>query len=155
SGNFGNIAAGMIAHKMGLPVKQFIAATNSNDIVPQYLETGIYTARPSVQTLANAMDVGDPSNFVRILDLFDNDKAKLEEKFSSVACDGAKVTEAIVKAYDKEANLRSPHAATAYPGSEAEKAAAKQTQGNAYVMLSTAHPCTFPAVFAELRIAYA
>jgi threonine synthase len=154
SGNFGNIAAGMIAHKMGLPVKQFIAATNSNDIVPNYLETGVYTARPSVQTLANAMDVGDPSNFVRILDLFDNDKTKLEKKFTSVAFDDEQIKQAIVKVFNEKGYIMCPHTATAYLAIEAEKAAGNQTEENAYVMLSTAHACKFPDVFEELGIKY-
>ncbi|MFD1628682.1 threonine synthase [Pseudopedobacter beijingensis] len=154
SGNFGNIAAGMIAHKMGLPVKQFIAATNSNDIVPQYLTTGVYTARPSVQTLANAMDVGDPSNFVRILDLYGNDKVELEREFSSIAFDDSQIKQAIVKVYQEKGYIMCPHTATAYLAIEAEKAAGNQTAENAYVMLSTAHPCKFPDVFEELNIAY-
>jgi threonine synthase len=154
SGNFGNIAAGMMAHKMGLPVKQFIAATNSNDIVPQYLQTGVYTARPSVQTLANAMDVGDPSNFVRILDLFENDKALLEDKFTAVAYDDAQIKQAIANVYQEKGYLMCPHTATAYLAIEAEKSAGKQTEGNAYVMLATAHPCKFPDVFEELGIKY-
>ena len=69
SGNFGNITAGLMAKRMGLPVKRFIAANNRNDVFLQYLHTGVYTPRPSVATIANAMDVGDPSNFARILDL--------------------------------------------------------------------------------------
>jgi len=154
SGNFGNIAAGMIAHKMGLPVKQFIAATNSNDIVPQYLNTGVYTARPSIQTLANAMDVGDPSNFVRILDLFDNDKAKLEEKFKALAFNDEQIKKAVVKVYQEKGYLMCPHTATAYLAIETEKEAGHQTEGNAYVMLATAHPCKFPDVFEELNIPY-
>ena len=78
SGNFGNLAAGLMAYKMGLPVQQFIAATNINDTVPRFLETGVYETRPSVQTYANAMDVGAPSNWVRIMDMFDGDREKLK-----------------------------------------------------------------------------
>ena len=70
SGNFGNITAGLFAHRMGLPVKRFIAANNRNDVFLKYLRSGVYTPRPSVPTIANAMDVGDPSNFARIMDLF-------------------------------------------------------------------------------------
>ena len=70
SGNFGNITAGLFANWMGLPVKRFIAANNRNDVFLEYLHTGVYTPRPSVPTIANAMDVGDPSNFARILDLY-------------------------------------------------------------------------------------
>src|SRR5690606_12082894 len=78
SGNFGNIGAGILAWRMGLPVKQFIAATNVNDTVPTFLETGIYQPKPSVATLSNAMDVGNPSNWVRIMDMFEQDTDKLK-----------------------------------------------------------------------------
>ena len=152
SGNFGNIAAGMMANTMGVPVKAFIAATNSNDIVPQYLQTGVYTARPSVQTLANAMDVGDPSNFVRILDLYENDKAKLEQQFSAIAFNDQQIKEAIKEVYQEKGYVMCPHTATGYL---AVKAMAERTDSaHAYVILSTAHPCKFPDVFEELNIPY-
>lgn len=154
SGNFGNIAAGMIAHKMGVPVKRFIAATNVNDIVPQYLETGVYTAKPSVQTLANAMDVGDPSNFVRILDLYNNNKAKLEEEFSSIAFNDDEIKRAISQVYEENRYVMCPHTATAFLAIRAEKAQGHIYDNHAYVMLSTAHPCKFPDVFEELNIPY-
>ena len=99
SGNFGNIAAGMMAQKMGLPIKRFIAATNSNDIIPEFFEKGVYIARPSVQTLANAMNVGDPSNFVRILDLFNNDSLALKEKLSAFAYNNEQIKEAIAEVF--------------------------------------------------------
>ncbi len=83
SGNFGNICAGMVAHKLGMPVKHFVASVNRNDIVPEFLKTGDYKPKPSVATISNAMDVGDPSNFIRIQKLFDNDLGKLQEKLSS------------------------------------------------------------------------
>lgn len=154
SGNFGNIAAGMIAHKMGLPVKQFIAATNSNDIVPQYLKTGVYTARPSVQTLANAMDVGDPSNFVRILDLFDNDIEKLKGKLTSVAYNDDEIKEAITEVYKKQKYVMCPHTATGYLAVKDWKEKTVVTEKTAYIILATAHPCKFPDVFEELNIKY-
>src|SRR5690606_38020933 len=73
SGNFGNLTGGLIAKRMGLPVKQFVAATNVNDVVPEYLKTGTLVPRPSKHTLSNAMDVGNPSNFARLMDLYSND----------------------------------------------------------------------------------
>jgi threonine synthase len=79
SGNFGNIGAGLLAWKMGLPVEQFIAATNANDTVPAFLSTGVYQPKPTVATLSNAMDVSSPSNWVRIADLFKNDTAELKK----------------------------------------------------------------------------
>lgn len=154
SGNFGNLAAGMIAWKMGLPVKQFIAATNSNDIVPQFLTTGVYTAKPSVSTLANAMDVGDPSNFVRILDLFDNSKSKLEEMFTAVAYDDEQIRGAIKEVYQIKDYVICPHTATGYLAVKDQKTQKKNNVKTAYVILATAHPCKFPDVFDELNIKY-
>jgi len=150
SGNFGNIAAGMIAHKMGLPVKQFIAATNSNDIVPQYFKSGVYTARPSVATLANAMDVGDPSNFVRILDLYNNDFDALHSKLISLAYNDGQIKNAIAEVYQNYNYIVCPHTATGYLAvKEVQKVEDKKI---AYVILGTAHPCKFPDVFEELNI---
>lgn len=154
SGNFGNIAAGMIAYKMGLPVKQFIAATNSNDIVPQYLESGVYNARPSVQTLANAMDVGDPSNFVRILDMFDNDIEKLKEILSASAYNDEQIKSAITAVYNANNYVVCPHTATGYLAVKDLKENTAVTEKTAYVILATAHPCKFPDVFEELNIKY-
>jgi threonine synthase len=150
SGNFGNIAAGMIAHKMGLPVKQFIAATNSNDIVPQYFKTGIYTAKPSVTTLANAMDVGDPSNFVRILDLYNNNIKALKTKLIALSYTNEQIKTAIATVYKHHNYILCPHTATAYLAViETIKPTNSKT---AYVILATAHPCKFPDVFKELNI---
>lgn len=150
SGNFGNIAAGIIAHKMGLPVKQFIAATNSNDIVPQYFKTGIYTARPSVATLANAMDVGDPSNFIRILDMYNNDIEALRTKLISLSYTDAQIKNAIATVYQKHNYIVCPHTATGYLAvEEVRKSGSKKI---AYIILATAHPCKFPDVFEELNI---
>ena len=154
SGNFGNIAAGMMAWKMGLPVKRFIAATNSNDIVPAFLNTGEYKARPSVQTLANAMDVGDPSNFVRILDLFDNDLEALKEMLSSCAFDDEEIKKAISEVYQNENYVLCPHTATGYLAVKTDRKLDQTNQKTAYVVLATAHPCKFPDVFEELNIQY-
>ncbi len=154
SGNFGNIAAGMMAWKMGLPVKRFIAATNSNDIVPAFLNTGEYKARPSVQTLANAMDVGDPSNFVRILDLFNNDLAALKEMLSSCAFNDEEIKKAILEVYHNDNYVVCPHTATGYLAVKAHQEINHPNQKTAYVVLATAHPCKFPDVFDELNIQY-
>jgi threonine synthase len=152
SGNFGNIAAGMMVQKMGLPIKRFIAATNSNDIVPEFLEKGVYTARPSVQTLANAMDVGDPSNFVRILDLFDNDSFALKEKLSALAYHDEQIKVAIKEVFEKYNYVVCPHTATGYLAVQKDKSINKTENKTAYVILATAHPCKFPDVFNELAI---
>ncbi|WP_442794473.1 threonine synthase [Pelobium manganitolerans] len=155
SGNFGNIAAGIMAYKMGLPVKRFIAATNSNDIVPQYLTSGNYQPRPSVQTLANAMDVGDPSNFVRIMDMFGKDLDALKQMVGAYAYNDEQIKTAISEVYNRKKYVLCPHTATGYLAVKDIKADDEQNKDKAaYVILSTAHPCKFPDVFGELGINY-
>ena len=114
SGNFGNIGAGLLAYKMGLPVKQFIAATNVNDTVPRFLQTGIYETRPSIQTYANAMDVGAPSNWVRIMDLFKNDEAALKKIVQSHSYTDEQTLQAIKDIYNQYDYIACPHTAIAW-----------------------------------------
>ena len=149
SGNFGNIGAGLLAYKMGLPVKQFIAATNVNDTVPRFLETGIYETKPSVQTYANAMDVGAPSNWVRIMDLFAGDADALKKVVSATHFTDEE-TLAGIKAIDKDFDyIACPHTAIAYLAVDAFRKA--NNFDGASVFLSTAHACKFPDIFpAEL-----
>jgi len=145
SGNFGNIGAGLLAFRMGLPAKQFIAATNVNDTVPRFLASGRYEPRPSVQTLSNAMDVGNPSNWVRIMDLFGGDPNELKKVVSSYAFTDADTRKAIQALYDQYGYIACPHTAIAWLAAEAYR---EQHSGNfATVFLSTAHPCKFPEVF--------
>ena len=146
SGNFGNLAAGLMAYKMGLPVQQFIAATNANDTVPRYLETGVYETRPSVQTYANAMDVGAPSNWVRIMDLFNKDRGEISKLVKSYTYNDAQTLEAIDTIYKRYNYVACPHTAIAWLALEAYTAAQPEADF-AGVFLSTAHPCKFPAVF--------
>ncbi len=147
SGNFGNIGAGLLAYKMGLPVKQFLAATNANDTVPRFLESGQYDPRPSVQTLANAMDVGNPSNWVRIMDLFDHDIDALKRTVSAYTFTDADTREAIQSLFDRYHYAACPHTAIAWLAAEAYR---KHYAGEfASVFLSTAHPCKFPEVFPQ------
>lgn len=142
SGNFGNIGAGLLAYKLGLPVKHFVAATNSNDTVPRFLQTGVYEPKPSVQTLANAMDVGNPSNWVRILDLFSNELNDLRNVVSSYTYNDKQTKEAMRLLYDKYKYIACPHTAIAYLAAEAYK---QDCPGEyASIFLSTAHPCKFP-----------
>ena len=148
SGNFGNLAAGLIASKMGLPVKQFIAATNANDTVPRYLETGVYETRPSVQTYANAMDVGAPSNWVRIMDLFGKDRAEIMKLVTGYTYTDEQTLQAIDTIYKKYNYVACPHTAIAWLALEAY-AAVHADEDFAGVFLSTAHPCKFPSVFPE------
>lgn len=148
SGNFGNIAAGLLAYKMGLPVKQFIAATNVNDTVPRYLKTGVYETRPSVQTYANAMDVGAPSNWVRIMDLFNQDKAALQQVLKSYSYTDEETMKGIHSIYHQFGYIACPHTAIAWLALQDYKNENPQEDATG-VFLSTAHACKFPDVFSE------
>ena len=148
SGNFGNIAAGLLAYKMGLPVKRFIAATNANDTVPRFLETGVYETRPSIQTYSNAMDVGAPSNWVRIMELFGNDKAKLQELIKSYRYADAETVEAITNIFNQFNYVACPHTAIAWLAVQEYRESGNHDQ-ETFVFLSTAHACKFPDVFPE------
>jgi threonine synthase len=146
SGNFGNIAAGLLAFKMGLPVKQFIAATNANDTVPRFLETGVYETRPSVQTYANAMDVGAPSNWVRIMDMFNNDLQEVQKLVKGYRYTDAETSEAITAIYHRFGYIACPHTAIAWLAVEEFKRE-NNCPDDAFVFLSTAHACKFPDIF--------
>ncbi len=147
SGNFGNIGAGLLAYKMGLPVHHFVAGTNVNDTVPRFLETGEYDPKSSKQTISNAMDVGDPSNWVRILDMFDGDRGSLKALLSSYAFDDEETKAGMQELYEEYKYVACPHTAIAYL---AAKAYRKDHPGEyASVFLSTAHPCKFPEAISE------
>ena len=139
SGNFGNICAGLMAQKIGLPIKHFIASTNINDTVPQYLATGSYQPKPSKATISNAMDVGNPSNFIRIQELFDNDIVSLKNTFSSYSfTDNA--TKDIMKKIHSDLNyVADPHGATGFLGLQ-EYGLQKNEMG---IFFETAHPVKF------------
>ncbi|MBC9798395.1 threonine synthase [Sinomicrobium weinanense] len=140
SGNFGNICAGIMARKLGLPVDHFVAATNINDTVPQYLQSGVYTPKPSRQTISNAMDVGNPSNFVRIQHLFDNDLDALKAGFSSYSFTDKATRDAMSQIYKKSGYIADPHGAVGYLGL---KEYLKNNPGKAGIFLETAHPVKF------------
>lgn len=146
SGNFGNIAAGLLAYKMGLPVKRFIAATNANDTVPRFLETGIYETRPSVQTYSNAMDVGAPSNWVRIMELFSNDTVLLQELVKSYRYSDEETVKAIADIFNQFNYVACPHTAIAWLAVQEYRSIGAH-DGETFVFLSTAHACKFPDVF--------
>lgn len=114
SGNYGNLAAGMFAKRMGLPVKSFVAASNANDVVPEYLVTGKYRPRPSVRTVANAMDVGDPSNFERMLWLCDDSYESMTSEIRGFSCTDAQILDAIREIYDSYGYVSDPHSAVGY-----------------------------------------
>lgn len=138
SGNFGNITAGLIARKMGLPVKRFIAANNRNDIFLEYLNTGNYTPRPSVSTIANAMDVGDPSNFARILDLYGSSHEAICKDISGKSYTDEEIRHCIASLYESDNYLLDPHGACGY---QALKDLLQP--GEHGIFLETAHPAKF------------
>ena len=137
SGNFGNLTAGLIARRIGLPVRHFVAATNVNDVVPEYLRSGIYQPRPSVRTVANAMDVGAPSNFERMRALYDDDIDRMRQDVKGAAFDDARVVEEIGRVYRDRGYLLDPHGAIAWLGLEQALEADPRATG---VFLATAHP---------------
>lgn len=145
SGNFGNLTAGLIAKRMGLPVKKFIASNNSNNIFFEYLNTGEYKPRPSVQTIANAMDVGDPSNFARILDLYNDSVDEIKVDVSSLWYTDAQIRETVKQVYDKTEYLLDPHGACAY---QALQYSLKPSENG--VFLETAHPAKFKETVEEI-----
>lgn len=146
SGNFGNIGAGLLAYKLGLPVKQFIAATNVNDTVPRFLESGVYETRPSTQTYSNAMDVGAPSNWVRIMDLFDQDLEAVKKVVTSYRFTDEETLEGIKELNNKLNYVACPHTAIAYLAIEKYRNE-NPADKSAAVFLSTAHACKFPDIF--------
>ena len=138
SGNFGNITAGLFAKRMGLPVQRFIAANNRNDIFLQYLQTGDYKPRPSVSTIANAMDVGDPSNFARVLDLYGGSHAAISAEISGVSYNDEQIAETLKSCFVDTKYLLDPHGAVGYRALE-EMLEDNETG----VFMETAHPAKF------------
>ncbi len=138
SGNFGNITAGLFAKKMGLPIKRFIAANNRNDIFYQYLQTGQYNPKPSVATIANAMDVGDPSNFARVLALYSGSYEAIKAEISGVAYTDGQIKETMKQVYQDDHYLLDPHGACGF------RALAEGLMPEEVgVFLETAHPAKF------------
>lgn len=140
SGNFGNICAGLLAKKSGLPFEHFIAACNANDVVPKYLQTSQYAVQPSVATMSNAMDVGSPSNFIRILELFNNEFTGLKKALSSYSITDDE-TKLILKEVYRDYNyLLDPHGAVGYASLIRYL---KEHPGKKGIFLETAHPVKF------------
>ena len=140
SGNFGNICAGIIAKKMGLPVHHFVAATNVNDSVPRFLQNGKYNPKPSIATISNAMDVGNPSNFIRIQEMYQNDLEQFKKDFSSYAFSDRETLEAMKKVYSYNGYIAEPHGAIGYLGLTKELQNSPDSIG---IFLETAHPIKF------------
>lgn len=143
SGNFGNICAGILAHVSGLPVKKFIAATNANDVIPNFLQTGEMEEKPSVATLSNAMDVAKPSNFVRILEIFENDCLNLKEKMESVSISDDLTAETMKEVFAKYKYVLDPHGAVGFLALADYLAIHPEEKG---FFLETAHPVKFDSV---------
>ncbi|VXB61289.1 threonine synthase [Flavobacterium sp. 9R] len=140
SGNFGNICAGIIAKKLGLPIEHFVAATNANDTVPRFLENGVYDPKPSIATISNAMDVGNPSNFVRIQEMYQHDLKQFEKDFSSYTFSDAATLEAMKTIQKQKGYIAEPHGAVGYLGLKKELQHHPDALG---IFLETAHPIKF------------
>ena len=140
SGNYGNLAAGMLARRMGLPVKHFVAASNMNNTVPQYLRSGLYEPRKSIETVANAMDVGNPSNFARMIALTE-DMIPLNSFVEGFEFSDDEILEEISQTYNNTGYLADPHTATGL--------LALKKSGREGIVLGTAHPCKFRDVLPD------
>ena len=138
SGNFGNLTAGLFAARMGLPVGRFIAANNRNDIFYQYLRTGVYSPRPSIATIANAMDVGAPSNFARILDLYGNNHAAICADISGATYTDEQIADTVRTTWQQHHYLLDPHGACGFRALQEGL-----REGEAGIFLETAHPAKF------------
>jgi len=142
SGNYGNLTAGILAAKMGAPIDHFIAASNVNKTVPEFLETGTYTPKPSIETLSNAMDVGDPSNFARLLHLYNHDYEAIVSEISGFSFSDDQTLAAIKEGFDKFKYTFDPHAAIGYLG--LKNFLISQSADNwRGIILETAHPSKF------------
>ncbi|APG64439.1 threonine synthase [Tenacibaculum todarodis] len=145
SGNFGNICAGIMAQKLGLPVKHFVASTNINDTVPNFLATEKYDPKPSKATISNAMDVGNPSNFIRIQELFGNNTEKLKQAFASYSFTDEATKKAMKEIYKTSGYVTDPHGAVGYLGLKKYNLA----DTDFGVFLETAHPVKFLDIVEE------
>jgi threonine synthase len=146
SGNYGNITAGLFAKKMGLPIAKFIASTNVNDIIPEYLKTGEFNPKASLQTISNAMDVGNPSNFYRLIELYNKDLAAISKELKGVSFDDEATKEVMLEVYKKTNYELDPHGAVAYLGLKS----LLKTETEQGVFFETAHPAKFIEVVEEV-----
>lgn len=146
-GNFGNLTAGLIARRMGLPISHFVAATNINDVVPEFLQTGIFNPRPSRQTISNAMDVGNPSNFFRMMELYGGNLNDLKKELSGFSFDDDTTRELINEVLRKRKYLMDPHGAVGYLGLKKFLLSHPDAIG---IFLETAHPAKFKEVIESI-----
>jgi threonine synthase len=140
SGNYGNMTAGLIAREMGLPVHTFLSVNNLNDVVASYLLTGKFTPRPSIPTIANAMDVGNPSNFDRILDIFRHNYEWITRHLHGYSYSDKEIREVIGQVYKRTGYLCDPHGATGYQAAASYRKEHPELSG---IFLETAHPAKF------------
>ena len=145
SGNYGNLTAGLLAKKSGLPIHRFIASSNRNDVVPEYINTGHFIPRPSVMTLSNAMDVGNPSNFARMLEMYDHSQVKMKQDIRAFSFTDEETRHAISSYQKEEGYTLDPHGAVAYLGLSAYR----NEQDVSGIFLETAHPAKFSEVVEE------
>jgi len=146
SGNFGNICAGIMAKRLGLPIAHFVASTNINDTVPKFLETGNYDPKPSKATLSNAMDVGNPSNFIRIQELYNKNLEEFSKDFSSYSFDDEQTIAALKSIYESNKYIAEPHGSVGYLGLKKEL---ENHSGAIGFFLETAHPIKFLDIIEE------
>lgn len=146
SGNFGNICAGLMAQRLGMPVKHFVASTNVNDTVPQFMQTKEYNPKPSTATISNAMDVGDPSNFIRIRHLFQDNFDALKENLSSYPFTDDETKKALKEIHNINGYIADPHGAVGYLGLKKYQEQHPDTYG---IFLETAHPVKFLDIVEE------
>jgi threonine synthase len=150
SGNFGNLTAGLFAKTMGLPIGKFIAATNQNDVVPEYLKTGVFSPRPSVRTLSNAMDVGNPSNFKRLLDLYGSTWNIVKENIIGYSVSDRSTLKMILSCFEQYHYLLDPHGAVGLNAWVECKDGFADTGDHIGVVLETAHPVKFSEVIQQV-----
>jgi threonine synthase len=147
SGNFGNLTAGLMAKRAGAPIARFIAATNVNDVVPAYLASGRFEPRPSIHTIANAMDVGNPSNFERLLWLYGGDRDGVRRDVSGCRFEDSEVRATIKRVYDRTGYLVDPHSAIGYLGVSAQRGEGRRGRvDQPGIFLATAHPAKFSEI---------
>ncbi len=147
SGNFGNVCAGMMAQQLGLPVAHFIASNNENNVVTEYLKSQLYNPKPSIQTISNAMDVGDPSNFIRIQNIYKNNFESLEQNLSSYSFSDIQTKAAMKEIYNTYNYVADPHGAVGYLGAKSYLESHPEAH---CVFLETAHPTKFLDVVEEV-----
>lgn len=151
TGNMGNLTGGLIASAMGLDVSKFIAAVNSNQSIPKYLSTGQHTPLPTIPTISNAMDVGNPSNLERVISMFGNDLGKINNVVFSESFDDKMTLEAINKVYKEHEYTMDPHTAVGYLALESYRQRIRSLETD-YIVLSTAHPAKFSDVIEKANV---